>query len=394
MTTAKQRQLFGRRLIAPAAIALLAIAVAAPVAEAATPDRFTPVVAEVVAPPEPVTATDGRLHLAYELLLTNRALPPATITAREVTAQSHGRVLQSLAGAELEAVMTPFGTAAPGAVLERGESAMVLMDISLPRRSAVPKRISHRLSITVDPPSDVIAASYRTAPSRVLRREAIVVAPPLRGGGWVVGNGCCAELTSHRAGLLAVDGGLWAGERFAIDFVQLSPAGLLIDGPPEDLASYAFFGDPVLSATAGKVVETENDLPETPPGELPPANAATAGGNYVTVKVAPDRFAFYAHLQPGSVRVSLGDRVRVGETLGRLGSSGNSNAPHLHFQLMDGPSPLASNGIPYRFDRFSVGGRLTNFAGLFEAQPAEIIPEHQGVHRRELPLNLQVIGFG
>ena len=60
-------------------------------------------------------------------------------------------------------------------------------------------------------------------------------------------------------------------------------------------------------------------------------------------------YALYAHLAPGSVAVSPGQRVRVGEVLGRVGHSGNSTAPHLHFQLMDSPDPWQARGIPCAF---------------------------------------------
>ena len=52
-------------------------------------------------------------------------------------------------------------------------------------------------------------------------------------------------------------------------------------------------------------------------------------------------------LQPGSLRVKAGQRVRRGDVLGLLGNSGNSTGPHLHFQVMDGPSPLGAEGLPY-----------------------------------------------
>lgn len=44
-----------------------------------------------------------------------------------------------------------------------------------------------------------------------------------------------------------------------------------------------------------------------------------------------NRHAFYGHLLPGSLRVKPGDRVRRGQVIGRLGNSGNSTGPHLHF---------------------------------------------------------------
>ncbi|MBS1878481.1 MAG: M23 family metallopeptidase [Actinobacteria bacterium] len=378
---------------------LAALAAAAP-AGAAPIDRFTPVAAEVLAAPEPVLASDGRQHLEYELILTNHSYPPATETVRSVQALAGGRVVGSLAGARLAAVMKPFDlgpedASRPTRVLAPGVSATVLVDLSFPRGAKLPRRLVNRLAIAQRPPSEVIATSYLAAPTRVSTREAMVVAPPLRGPGWVIGNGCCAEPTSHRGGVLSINGGLHNGERFAIDFFQLSSDGRVVDGPREQLSSYPFYGAEVLSATAGRVVGVVDRLPDGPiTFALPPITAADAGGNHVVVAIGGGRFAFYAHLQPGSVRVKVGDRVRVGQPLGLLGNSGNSNAPHLHFQLMDGPTPLASNGIPFRFSSFREEGTLANFAPvLVLGARARIQPHPRGERHRELPLDNEVVGF-
>lgn len=376
-------------------VALLAVLATTPLATAAAPEEFTPVTASVVSAPQPVLASDGRVHLAYELLLINRSFaPPAQVTVRKVEALAGGRVVSSLSGKALAAVMAPFGADKPTSTLRRGEAGFVLMDVSLPRGAKLPRHLVHRISISLKPAREAVATTYRAAPTAVLRRPAPVVAPPLRGAGWIVGNGCCAQLTSHRAGLLPVNGSLWQGERFAIDFIQVQPSGLLATGPLDQLSSYPFFGDEVIAAAPGKVVTVVDDRPETPPGDLPPSTASHSAGNHVVIAMGHDRYALYAHLQPGSVTVQPGDRVGTGQLLGRLGSSGNSNAPHLHFQLMNGPSPLASEGIPYRFSRFSVAGTLTNFGGLFEGGPAQVQRRFAGAHRAELPLNQQVVGFG
>jgi len=377
-----------------ATITLLAALASAGVAAAARGEQFTPVTASVVAPPQPVLGSDGRRHLAYELLLINRSFnPTAKVTLRRVTTLAGGKVVDSLARSRLAAVTFPFGGTKPGSRLEKGEAAYVMMDVSFPRGAKLPKRLDHRLAVSLRPASKVVTTRYEAAPTRVARRDAVVVAPPLRGSGWIVGNGCCSTLTSHRAGLLPVDGALHEGERFAIDFIRVAPSGLLGTGPLGLLSSYPFFGAEVLSASAGRVVTVVDRLPETPPGAVPPTTAARAAGNHVVVAMGKRRFALYAHLQPGSIRVKTGDRVSVGQTLGLLGSSGNSNAPHLHFQLMDGPGPLASNGLPYRFGSFSVAGTLTNFGDLFEGKRAKIVPRFAGRHRAELPLNLHVVDF-
>lgn len=395
----KLARIVRRLLLAAVSLSVLAALASAPAAGAAV-DRFTPVAAEVLAAPEPVLASDGRRHLEYELILTNHSFPPATETVLRIEAIADGDVLASLAGARLAAVMKPFDLGPrdakkPTRVLAPGVTASVLIDLSLPRGAELPKRLVHRIAIAQRPPSGVIASRYLAAPTRVSAREAIVAAPPLRGPGWVIGNGCCSEPTSHRSGVLAVNGGLHNGERFAIDFFQLGSAGTVSVGPPDRLSSYPYLGAEVLSATPGEVVGVLDRLPDGPiEFDLPPITAADAGGNQVVVAAGHGRYAFYAHLQPGSVRVKVGDRVRVGEPLGLLGNSGNSNAPHLHFQLMDGPTPLASNGIPFTFSGFRAEGTLRNFAQLLVlGARAKLAPKPSGMRRGELPLNNEVVGF-
>ena len=64
----------------------------------------------------------------------------------------------------------------------------------------------------------------------------------------------------------------------------------------------------------------------------------------------------YAHLQPGTLRVKTGDRVKRGQTLGLVGNSGSSTEPHLHFQVMNGTSLRNPEGVPYLIDSFEVLG--------------------------------------
>ncbi len=67
----------------------------------------------------------------------------------------------------------------------------------------------------------------------------------------------------------------------------------------------------------------------------------------------------YAHMQPGSIRAKLGDKVTPGQVIGLLGNSGHAGEPHLHFQLMDRNSALNSEGLPYYFSRFKLTGRIS-----------------------------------
>jgi murein DD-endopeptidase MepM/ murein hydrolase activator NlpD len=58
--------------------------------------------------------------------------------------------------------------------------------------------------------------------------------------------------------------------------------------------------------------------------------------------------ALVAHLRRGSVTVATGDRVTEGQQLGVIGNSGNTLAPHLHFQVMDGADFAAARVVPFR----------------------------------------------
>ena len=66
----------------------------------------------------------------------------------------------------------------------------------------------------------------------------------------------------------------------------------------------------------------------------------------------------YCHMQNGSLRVGVGDRVTCGQPIGRSASSGNSTGPHLHFSLQVTSNPF-SRGVPFVFDRFRIEGTGT-----------------------------------
>jgi len=118
----------------------------------------------------------------------------------------------------------------------------------------------------------------------------------------------------------------------------------------------------------------------------------------VTVDIGSGTYALYAHLAPGSVKVKQGDRVRVGQILGKLGSSGNSDAPHLHFQIMDSASPFNTNGLPFVFKQMNYQGHLDGSVdpvmdSLIEGMGANIDTSSAGRRQQQMPLTFDVINF-
>jgi murein DD-endopeptidase MepM/ murein hydrolase activator NlpD len=186
-------------------------------------------------------------------------------------------------------------------------------------------------------------------------------------------------------------------QRFAIDWLKLDSAGRYFHGDFTLNQNHLVFGEPVLAVADATVVDTLNRLPENTPGERPTYNLdpSTALGNHVILDLGRGRYALYAHLKTGSVRVHAGRHVLQGQVLGRVGNTGNSTAPHLHFQVMDAPDALASNGLPYVFGHFRLAGRTTNLVQVREDnEPANIVPAGPTRRRGVLPLQGDVVTFG
>jgi murein DD-endopeptidase MepM/ murein hydrolase activator NlpD len=113
------------------------------------------------------------------------------------------------------------------------------------------------------------------------------------------------------------------------------------------------------------------------------------GGNEVVLEIAPDVYAFFAHLQPGSIRVQIGENVKAGQVLGLLGNTGNSSAPHLHFQLSESPDVLTANSLPFVIDQYTLLGSVAPESDVTDIQ----VVGERGSQATTLPLDGTVVDF-
>jgi Peptidase family M23 len=369
-------------------------------------DVLSPLVATPIAAPNPVIGADDTTHLAYEIALMNMGSTTVDLAKVETLDAISGAVLGTLEGAAL-AQMLRLNGGSKGTELPAGGSGVLFMDITLDEDATVPKTLKHRFRIAVaktpspdrggdrDPVPELPQEITFVSDPLDVGAPAVVVSPPLKGARWVVAGGCCTPYSYHRGATLPINGAIHVAERYAIDFVQLNDKNMLYSGPQDQLSSYAFFGDEIHSVADGIVVQIADSLPEQVPGKLPEgATIQMAAGNHVVIDIGEGRYAFYAHMQPGSVRVRVGDKVITGQVLGVLGNSGNTDAPHLHFHVMDGPSPLLSNGLPFVFTSFEGQGALRDEKPLFAGK--EVIIDKSalaGAHKNQLPLNDEVVSF-
>jgi peptidase M23-like protein len=340
---------------------------------AAEPVALTPVLAEVIAAPIPVPATDGKVHLAYELHVTN--VLGQDVTVSSVAVKAGDKTLLSLAGDQLAYWMRPLGSQVPTTKLGPAQSGIIWLNgvIDGPTDStpAVPEELSHTVVVNLSNPTPPLLPASVTedvAPVTISTQEPAVIAPPLDGPRWLDGNSCC-DMTAHRMAVNPLNGQLWAAERFAVDYVQLSPDGTVFSGDPTKPESYPYFGADVHAVADGPVVAIVDGLPEQVPGRGPAGLPLDQyAGNHVVQDISDGKgnhyYAFYAHLETGTIKVKPGDRLVAGQVLGNLGNTGNSDAPHLHFHVMSTPDPLKSDGLPFVFKSFRLDGRLASMAAL------------------------------
>lgn len=394
------------RLLPKLVVLAVSVAATASVAQSLKPDEvLSSIAVHVLSEPNPVFGADGRVHLAYELFVVNPGKLFVTIDRIEAL-DDGGQQVGSIEGDQLGALTSVYGGA--GRMLSPGGSAVVLMDVTFAEADKLPASIAARVTATRQDagtdgkPRPMAAGSPLPAnfafkgAATAIGKEAVVIEPPLRGSGWVAVNGCCDALTSHRGAIIPVNGALRVPERFAIDWVKLDENGRLFIGDGTKLESYAYYGTPIHAAADGVVVNLYDEADEQVPNEpVKGISAANVGGNMVVVDIGGGAFAFYAHLQRGSLKVKLGERVATGQVIGLLGNTGNSSAPHLHFHVMDGPSPLNANGLPFVFTRFSSQGVLApgDDDWIEQGEPVRIEPRLDGKHVNQLPLNNQVVDF-
>jgi len=222
---------------------------------------------------------------------------------------------------------------------------------------------------------------------------AVVVDFPLRGE-WIAPNTPGKKVPSH--------GTYQYGEAYAYDFVKVdakdryrkfydaSPMEYLLHGVP--LERCYGWGAEIYSPCDGEVVEVEGGVAERSKADLAADSRYTVevtrrikageadykdvAGNYIVMRCGGGVYAAFAHLQAGSILVAKGQRIIKGQMLGRVGHSGNSTAPHLHFQLMDSGDIESAKGIPCAFAAYEV---LRN--GKW-AHVEEGIPNHKEILRR------------
>ena len=326
-------------------------------------------------PFEPTAFTGaGRETVMYELHLTNfsdKAIELRRIDVLDADA-ADGKLLATFEGERIDPLLTSPGPR----LVNAGTTMVVYMEVALDAKAHMPKTLRHRVYGADSSIEGAVIGTHHAA----LR----VLWAPVRGAEWHAydGPGNVRD-NHHRRGLLVLDGRPTISRRFATDWF-LKKDGRTYSGDLHERRSHHSYDQAVFAVAKGTVVSTRDGRPDNVPGFYPdftpPADLSldTATGNLVIVDIGNGLFAHYYHLQPGSLRVKPGDRVAPGQPLARIGTSGDANVPHLHFEVTTSPRQLSGEGVPYVIDHF----RARTPDGAWQS------------FTRELPMRNMMVDFG
>ena len=326
----------------------------------------------------------GRIHLLYELYMTNFSSDPIDVRAIEVldAGVAAGKPLAAFEGEQIDSLIQKIGggpsTDAARRQVDAGATVVVFMHVDFDSRARVPEKLRHRVQTA----GDFIEGAVTTAQGTELK----TLISPVRGTNWQASDGPSNDPQNHhRRGGLVLEGRRIISSRYATDwFLTDGQIYKWRKGDAHDKAAYYSYGQAVFAVAGGTVVAARDGMPDNYPGPVEDFRRAvaltyeTAFGNMVVLDLGGGQYAHYAHLQPGSVRVKVGERVRSGDVLARVGVSGDPNVPHLHFEVTTSAKPLAGEGIPYVIDQY----RVKAPDGAWEAVT------------RELPSRNMLVAFG
>ncbi|MDR3715371.1 MAG: M23 family metallopeptidase [Puia sp.] len=347
--------------------------------------------------PSPVKLA-GETHLFYELHLTNVDSKPWAVLQLEVFSDKADSPLAKYA---IPSLRRMFGH--PGLegspndpiLVGPGSHAILYLDIRVDGRQTVPGSLKHRFLFSpIGGDSAKMAPVVVEAPLlTVYRQKPLEIRPPVKGGHWVAVNGP-SDTSVHRRVWAVTNGKGHIAQRFAIDWGKIGEDGHPYHGDPTKNSSWYGYGSEVLAVAQASVVEVWDGIPENTPFQSPavPITVETVAGNHIILDLGNGRFALYAHLKTGSVRVKVGQKVDAGDVLGLIGNSGNADLPHLHFQVMDANSPLGAEGLPYVFKTFRLEG-VAVIADLLDPVKTwkPVTPAIE--HRDEIPFENAIVAF-
>lgn len=133
---------------------------------------------------------------------------------------------------------------------------------------------------------------------------------------------------------------------YALDLYKVDGEGRTHRGKGEELSDWLTYDQPFHAVAAGRVVEVRDGNPDNPPRRI--LDGAAEKHNGVSIDHGNGEVSWYVHARAGSIVVKEGDQVERGQLLGKVGNSGASAVPHLHFTLV----AFGNLSVPWACDEY------------------------------------------
>ena len=348
---------------------------------------LTGVVIEVPTPPTPIPA-EGRHNFLFELHITNLRSNSLELNRVEFFAASSSQPAATFDPPHLDKWIKRHVPIANNRLIEGGHRAMLFVNLSLDRKS-----LPSSLRLAFQTKEGETITEECELPVR--RESPISIAPQLHGGNWFAFN-CLDNHSHHRLSWFPLAGRPIVPQRYAIDWIKLGPKDKPFQGDWRQVTNYYGYGVNVIAAGNATVTQVRDGMPDNPPFAVKRGSVSmdAATGNHVLLRLDSTHYALYAHLKLGSIAVKVGDRVKTGQVLGRLGNSGSSDLPHLHFHMVGSDSPIFADGVPYVLKSFEWRGVGNSFDALMEGKGfTKSSGQSPDRRRHEFPANNSVVFF-
>lgn len=302
--------------------------------------------------------TQDETLVVYELSILNSG--ETAVNLQQVDTTSGENLLASHTGSDLcERVSQQFTQndpeAEPSTLIEPGAELLVFMWLPLP--TDLPNQSLTQIVTLRSAGKEAEFEELLVVP--IEDEDPVVLGPPLRGDNWLAANN--TDESPHSRNIEVFDDTVRIPMRYAIDFVRRDQDGDDFVGEFENNEDHLAYGEEILAVADGTIAMTIDGVPDNVAGSRPqsPVPLDARCGNCIILDIGNGGFATYAHLIPGSLTIGVGDKVKKGDVLGKLGNSGNSGQPHLHFhvsQIFDTQNASGLNGsaLPFVFESFEL----------------------------------------
>ncbi len=274
----------------------------------------------------------------------------------------------------------------------------------------VPKLLTHKITYKID--GKIYSFSKDVEVNDV---PVISIGLPVKKGIWYMEAGP-SPINDHRNYTTAtksqydsIQNGYKLGycnQRFAIDFDKVWEDGLFNKNKGTQNTDYYSYLEDLIAVADGIVVGVIDSLPDNPnPPEIEEFKKPSDGtGNLVLLDIGNGIIANYAHCVAYSIKVHVGDTLKKGDFIAKIGNSGNSTGPHLHFHLSKPDYTklertdimgmfIAAEGVSFVFDDYIeyhvVSGK---FADNVEKKDEPFILNQPKKVRNTMPYNKDFIG--